>query len=333
MSGGTEGAARTARVVVIATGGTIASSSEPGGAAVARRTAAQLLGSTGYGDVEVEGRDLLNLGSYLLGHRELRLIAEAVAAQIARDDVTGVVVTHGTDTMEETAFLLDLVHDSDKPVVLTGAQRAADQPDSDGPRNLREAVAVAASPRARGCGALISFAGRIFAARGTRKHHTVAAQPFRTLDGGPIGRVDASGVHITARPVRPAPLDLPGPRFDDTRVDVVTVHPGADAALARAAVRAGARAVVVAGTGVGNANHALLEWITEAVSAGTVVGLSTRVAEGPVVPTYGNGGGVDLVRAGALSMGGLPVYQARLLLALLLSEGVPVTRQALAAHV
>ncbi|GIH63789.1 asparaginase domain-containing protein [Microbispora siamensis] len=172
---------------------------------------------------------------------------EAVAAEIARDDVTGVVVTHGTDTMEETAFLLDLVHDSDKPVVLTGAQRAADQPDSDGPRNLREAVAVAA--------------------------------------------------------------------------------------LARAAVRAGARAVVLAGTGVGNADHALLEWVAEAVSAGTVVGLSTRVAEGPVVPTYGNGGGVDLVRAGALSIGGLPLYQARLLPALLLSEGFPVTRQALAAHV
>ncbi|WP_182908895.1 asparaginase [Microbispora sp. H13382] len=333
MSTRTEDGSRKARVVVIATGGTIASSSEPGGPAVARRTAAQLLGSTGYGDVEVEGRDLFSLGSYLLGHHELRLIAEAVAAEIARDDVTGVVVTHGTDTMEETAFLLDLVHRGDKPVVLTGAQRAADQPDSDGPRNLREAVAVTASPDARGCGALISFAGRIFAARGTRKHHTVAAQPFRTLDGGPIGRVDPTGVHITTRPVRPAPLDPPGPRFDDTRVDVVTVHPGADAALARAAVRAGARAVVLAGTGVGNANHALLDWITEAVAGGTVVALSTRVAEGPVVPTYGNGGGVDLVRAGALSVGGLPVYQARLLLALLLSQGVSVTRQALAAHV
>lgn len=86
---------------------------------------------------------------------------------------------------------------------------------------------------------------------------------------------------------------------------------------------------MLAGTGVGNADHALLEWVAEAVAAGTVVGLSTRVAEGPVVPTYGNGGGVDLVRAGALSMGGLPLYQARLLL----SEGVPVTGQTLAAHV
>ncbi|WP_067182280.1 asparaginase [Microtetraspora niveoalba] len=333
MAGSKTDAPPRARVVVIATGGTIASSSEPGGAAVARRTAAQLLGSAGYGDVEVEGRDLLNLGSYLLGHHELRLIADAVAEEVARDEVTGVVVSHGTDTMEETAFLLDLVHDSDKPVVLTGAQRAADQPDSDGPRNLREAVAVAASPEARGCGALISFAGRIFAARGTRKHHTVAAEPFRTLDGGPIGRVGPAGVRITARPVRPAPLERPGPRFDDTRVDVVALHPGADAALARAAVQAGARAVVLAGTGVGNANHALLEWVSEAVAAGTVVGLSTRVAEGPVVPTYGNGGGVDLVRAGALSMGGLPLYQARLLLALLLSEGVPVDRATLAPHV
>ncbi|WP_067136786.1 asparaginase [Microtetraspora malaysiensis] len=325
--------AAVARVVVIATGGTIASSSDPGGAAVARRTVAQLLGAAGYGDVEVEGRDLLNLGSYLLGHRELRVIAEAVMAELARDEVTGVVVSHGTDTMEETAFLLDLVHDSGKPVVLTGAQRAADQPDSDGPRNLREAVAVAASPETRGCGALISFAGRIFSPRRTRKHHTVAAEPYRTADGGPIGRIGASGVVITALPVRPAPLIRPGPRFDGTRVDIVTVHPGADAALARAAVRAGAQAVVLAGTGVGNANHALLEWVSEAVAAGTVVGLSTRVAEGPVVPVYGNAGGADLVRAGALSMGALPLYHARLLLALLISEGVAVTGRTLAPYV
>ncbi|MEO3876069.1 asparaginase [Nonomuraea sp. B12E4] len=322
-----------AHVVLIATGGTIASSSGPDRAAVARRTAGEILGSIGPCDVEVQGRDLLNVGSYLLGHRELRVIAEAVAEEVARDDVTGVVVTHGTDTMEETAFLVDLLHDSDKPVVLTGAQKAADHPDSDGPQNLREAIVVAASPEARGCGALICFAGRIFAPRRTRKHHTIAPEPFRTGDGGPIGRVGASSVRLTARPVRTARLDRPDHRFDETRVDVVTLHPGADAVLARAAVHAGARAVVLAGTGAGNGNHAVLEWVSEAVRTGKVVGLSTRVAEGPVVPMYGNGGGADLTRAGALNLGGLPLYHARLLLALLLSQGVSVTQQTLTPYI
>ncbi|MFI7610305.1 asparaginase [Nonomuraea terrae] len=327
------GSSRTARVVLIATGGTIASSSGPDSAAVASRTAGEILGSVGPTDVEVEGRDLLNVGSYLLGHRELRVIAEAVAEELARDDVTGVVVSHGTDTMEETAYLLDLVHDSDKPVVLTGAQKAADRPDSDGPQNLREAIALAAAPQARGCGALICFAGRIFPAGRTRKQHTIAPEPFRAGDGGPIGRAGASGVQLTARPVRPARLDRPGPAFDETRVDVVTAHPGADAALARAAVDAGAMAVVLAGTGAGNGNHALLAWVSEAVRTGTIVGLSTRVAEGPVVPMYGNGGGADLTRAGALNLGGLPLYHARLLLALLLSQGVAVTQQTLEPYI
>lgn len=322
-----------AHIVVLGTGGTIASTSDPSGTAVAQRSIGEILGDDGYGDVEVSGRDLFNIGSYLLRHRELRVVAESVAEELSRPHVTGVVVTHGTDTLEETAFLLDLVHDSDKPVVLTGAQRAADRPDTDGPQNLREAIAVAASDEARNCGALISFAGRLFSPQRTRKYHTVAAEPFKALDGGAIGRVSARGVQFTARPVRPVRLQGPGPRFDTTRVDVVTCHPGADAALAQAAVHANAEAVVLAGTGVGNANRVILQWVSEAVRAGTVVGLSTRVPEGPVVPTYGNGGGADLVGAGALCLGSLPLFHARLLLALLLSAGVAVTRDTLAPYV
>ncbi|HET6501288.1 MAG TPA: asparaginase [Amycolatopsis sp.] len=319
-------------VVVLATGGTIASATGPSGAAVAQRTVAQLLGGD-YGGIEVTGRDLFNIGSYLLGHHELRVIAEAVAEELSRPDVTGVVVTHGTDTLEETAFLLDLVHEGEKPVVLTGAQLAADRPDTDGPRNLREAIVAAASPETRNCGVLISFAGRLFSPQRTRKAHTIAAEPFRAHDGGGIGRVGAEGVKLTARPLRPPRLQRPGPRFDTTRVDVVTCHPAADGTLARAAVQANAEGVVLAGTGVGNANRAILEWVGEAVREGTVVGLSTRVAEGPVIPLYGNGGGADLVAAGALCLGSLPLFHARLLLALLLSAGVSVTPETLAPYV
>lgn len=316
------------RIVVIATGGTIASEDAADGrGAVAARTAGDMVDAMDFGGVTVQGHDLLRLGSYLLGHRELRQIAEAVAEHVARPEVDGVVVTHGTDTMEESAYLLDLVHDSPKPVVLTGAQKAADRPDTDGPQNLRDSVAVAAAPRARERGALIVFAGQVYGAQRTRKHHTIAPSPFHTLDGGPLGQVHQGRLSLAAEPVRPPRLPRPDARFDDTRVDVVTVYPGADEALARAAVAAGARGVVLAGTGTGNANHSLVSWTRQAVADGVVVGVSTRVAEGPAIPMYGNGGAVDLVAAGALVMGGLPLYHSRLLLALLLAAGGPVGQE------
>lgn len=321
------------RVVILATGGTIASAASAEGGAVAQFTVSELLRSAAARGIDVEGRDILNVGSYLMRHRDMRVIAESVAAELARDDVDGVVLTHGTDTMEETAYLLDLVHESEKPVVLTGAQRASDQPDTDGPRNLRDAIAVAASSPARGCGALLVFAGHIFAAARTRKFFTTAPEPFVTIGAGPVGGVDETGVKMTSYPHRPAPLTRPDERFDTTRVDVVTTYPDVDAALAQAAVSAGAQGVVLAALGAGNGNHALLDWIGDAVDAGVVVGLSTRVPEGPVVPLYGNGGAVDLIAAGALNLKSLPPFQSRMLIAVLLSSGRPVDERTLAPYI
>lgn len=289
----------------------------------------QLLARADLEDVDVEGRDILQLGSYLFTHRELRFIVETVAEQLQRPDVDALVVTHGTDTLEETAYLIDLVHTSEKPVVLTGAQKAADHPDSDGPRNLTSAVRVAASDAVKGFGALVCFGDRIYSPRRLRKHHTLAMEPFKVADGGPLGRVTDDGVRITARPVRCPPVQRPGPEFDRTRVDVVPVYPGADATLAEAAARAGAKGVVIAGTGAGNGNHALRDWVREVTRSGFTVGLSTRVAEGPVAELYGNGGGADLVANGALSLGGLPLFHGRLLLALMLSAGRRIDKDTL----
>ncbi|MGD8201642.1 asparaginase [Ornithinimicrobium sp. W1679] len=322
-----EDAGRARRVLVLGTGGTIASTSADGSGAVASLTARDLLGELAPMGIEVETDDMFTLGSYLLEHRHLRQVVEAVAAACTRDDVDGVVLTHGTDAVEETGFLLSLCHRGDKPVVLTGAQRSADQADTDGPRNLRDAVVVAADPRAEGMGPLLVFAGLVLPGGRFRKAHTLAPQPFAVPDGGPLGTVGEDGVHLHSRPVRHTPPLSLTTRFDTTRVDVVTLHPGADAALARAAVEAGAAAVVLAGTGAGNGNHALLQWVTEAVDHGVTVGVSTRVAEGPVAPLYGNGGARDLLDAGALSMGALPLFHARLLLAALRSTGEQVTQE------
>ncbi|WP_312182222.1 asparaginase [Arthrobacter sp.] len=309
-----------AHIRIMATGGTIASRSGKDGATSAERAeelAAGLSGRHGY-----SVQDLTNVNSFLLRLTDVRLIAEAVRDAVADEGVDGVVITHGTDTMEETAFLLDLVHESPKPVVLTGAQRTADSPMADGPVNLEEAVAAAASSRLRGTGVLISFAGQVLAARGTRKLHTIAASPFG--GGVPVAHFTAGVLHITAVPLRPAALPLPGEDFDNARVEIIYCGLGTTPDLLTHAVRSGANAVVLAGTGIGNAGEGFAEAVQDAVRGGCPVILCTRVPSGPVIPTYGAGGGVDLVRAGAIPGGDLGPSQARMLAALLTS--LPATQ-------
>ncbi|MDO4098630.1 asparaginase [Clavibacter michiganensis] len=321
-------------VLVLATGGTISSRTRPDGAAVAADPADRLLGSVPAlpAGVTVETQDVLRVNSFALTHADLRTIQDAVAEALARDDVDGVVVTHGTDTLEETAFLLDLVTDDPRPVVLTGAQRSADDPAGDGPGNLRDAIVVAASPDARGAGVLAVFASRILAADGLVKARTLDPDAFAARDGAPLGRVTGDEVRIARLPRALPILPAPTPRFDRIRVDCVSVHPGADAVLFRAAIAAGAAGVVVIGTGAGNANRALVPEIRATADAGVLVALGTRVAHGPVAAIYGDGGAVDAVAAGAVPIGRLSVAQARILVALLLDHHpVDEARRMLAA--
>ncbi|MEW5809211.1 MAG: asparaginase [Actinomycetota bacterium] len=309
------------RIAVLATGGTIASTATEGGV-VATRTAAAVLGDVAFGDLEVETHDLMTVGSYRLTLGHLRAISDAVAELLERREcpVDGIVITHGTDTMEETAILLDLVHDDDRPVVLTGAQKAGDSQDGDGPRNLVDAVFTAAAPHCRGLGVVIVFAGAVLPARGTRKMHTTALDAFRSTVGDQLGTIIDGTVTIGAAQRRPPPLPRPSSAFDDTRVDLIEMYPGADDVLITAAVSAGARGIVLAGTGIGNANPAVVAAVHDLVGPDVAVVLSSRVPEGPVRGVYGDGGGADLLAVGVSAASGLPATQLRILLALWLSE-------------
>ena len=306
-------------VVVLATGGTIsARRSAAGGALLATDGADRLVGGASVPPgVTVEAHDVLRVGSYNLTLADLRTIADAVAAHLSRPDVDGIVITHGTDTLEETAILLDLVHADPRPVVLTGAQRSADVADTDGPRNLADAVTVAADPQLRGHGVVVAFGGAVLAARGVRKSHTVDLAAF-TGSTGRLATVLDGCVTVHASPHRPVVLEHPTAALDEVRVDVVLTYPGAQPDLLLAAAGGGARGVVVAGTGVGNAPPGFAAAVSDLTRQGVVVGLSTRVAFGPVRPVYGDGGGADLVAAGAVPLA-LPAAQGRIALALLLS--------------
>ncbi len=323
-------------VAVLATGGTIATRSDAAGQAVARATGAELVATLAPRQgVRVVVDDVLRVGGYLMTPTLMHRLAGRAGHHLADDALTGLVVTHGTDTIEETAYFLDLVVDDERPIVVTGAQRPADAPDGDGPRNLADAVTVAAHPSARGLGTLIVFGGRIFAARGTRKSHTVATDAFTAPGGGQLGWVRDGVVQVDLRPVRRERLRLPADDLSGVRVDVAACYPGADATALRAFRAAGARGVVLEATGAGNANPQICEAVAELTAQGVVVATSTRVECGPVVPIYAGGGGTDLLAAGAVPVGTLRPSQVRVLLSLLLATDTDpaVVRDRLAAHV
>ncbi len=306
-------------VQLLATGGTIASR-VAGSGAVASDPSGDLLARVDPPPgIEVRARDVLRVNSYAMRPDDVQSVIEAVYESLAAPAVDGVVVTHGTDSMEETAFAVDLFHDDPRPVVFTGAQRSADHPFTDGPANLRDAMIVAGTPQARGLGVLVVFGGSVYAAAGTRKVHTLALAPFASPDSGPLGGLRDGMLWLARHPVRRKPLQRPLTRLSDTRVDVVALYPGCDTSALDAVVAAGARGVVIEALGAGNANPAIRDAIARLVSEGVVVVLSTRVHAGPVTPLYGGGGGRDLVDVGAIPSGLLRPSQARMLLLVLLA--------------
>lgn len=305
-------------LALLSTGGTIATTAGEQGLAVGVG-AEELLAAAervwGSGGVRVETREVHRLVSFAESVGDVLALARAVRE--AARGVDGIVVTHGTDTMEEAAFLLALTHDSPVPVAFTGAQRPYDDPAPDGPRNLAAALRWVGDPRSDGTGVSIVFDGDVVPAVGARKVDTLGLEAFRSPGRAPVAAVGADGVRVYAQ--APKVPVLMRPDLEPPRVDVVAQYLGADATALRASVVAGARGVVVAGFGAGNATPETTRACVELLDSGVPVGLTSRVGSGPVSGLYAEGG-AELTRAGAVLMGDLSPWQARLLLAAALTH-------------
>jgi L-asparaginase len=236
-----------------------------------------------FANVEVDEGNPYAIGSA----DDLRAIALRMELIAQRTDVGGIVFVQGTNSIEETAYFLNLTVHTDKPVVVTGAQRPFTALGSDGPLNLIDAIRVAASSKARGMGALVVTNNEINAARDVTKTNTYRLQTFRSRDLGILGYADSDDIVFYRKPTRRHTIDS---EFDLTktktkplpRVDVIYVFTGARADLAEAAVAAGAQGLVIAGTGAGSAND-MRKALAALAAKGIVIVRSSRVGEGRVV--------------------------------------------------
>jgi L-asparaginase len=308
-----------ARVPILFTGGTISMRVDPAaGGAVPALSGRELL-ELAPGAVEVadlKAVEFDRVAGWRVTPDWMWKLALAVREALADPEVAGVVVTHGTDTLEESAFLLDCVLDEERPVVFTGAMRNASEAGWDGPRNLAAAVRVAATTEARGRGVLVVLNDTIFAAHGATKMHTTRVDTFADREAGPIGAVEPDRVCFHRPPQRRA--TLPAARLE-TRVDLIVATSGGDDRHVRASLEAGARGLVVTGTGRGNVPAELVPALAGAVAAGVPVVIGSRCPAGRVLPVYaGEGSGRALEAAGAWFSGDLPAHKARLLLMLAL---------------
>lgn len=319
-----------ARVVILATGGTIAGAAAAASDSLRYQAGAlkidTLLAAVPGLDTlaQVDAEQIASIDSKDASPSFWCDVSRRVNALLARDDVDGVVITHGTDTLEETAYWLHLTVASHKPVVMTAAMRPATASSADGPANLFDAVTVAASPQAVGQGVLIAFANRIHSARDVTKGSSHAVDAFVSPGTGPLGWVQDGKLAITRHPSTRHTTNSQFARVEGwdaaalVDVGIVMSYAGASDRMVRALCADDVKGIVVAGTGNGSIHRDVLLALIEAADAGVAVVRSSRTADIRVTEA------VDDRQLGFVAAGTLNPYKARVLLMLAAASGEPI---------
>lgn len=314
---------RTPRILVLGTGGTIAGAGAGGTGAAYRPGGLSLevlvghLAALGLA-ADLVPQEIARIGSQDIGFAEWQALHAACLGAMDDPAIDAVIITHGTDTAEETGFLLDLTLPTTKPVILVGAMRPADAVGADGMRNFANAVKVAGDSAAAGRGVMLVMGDAVLAVRDARKSATSAIDAFRTFPRGPLARVTPSSLdwfgpaHRTGEAARyPFPPELP-------RVAILTAGAGMDAKPVEALLGIGAKGIVLAGMGQGNAPAVVLEALARAASSGVPVVRASRVDEGLVDRNVE----VEDDALGLVAARALGPARARVLLMVLVANGV-----------
>jgi len=312
------------KVSVITTGGTIASKPIESGLLNSGAITGEELAALCQlpEEIEIKIIDLFQLPSMHIGFSEMMKIREVILSEFNDPEVSGIVVTHGTDSLEETAYFLDLTVDDERTVVITGSQRSPFEVGSDVFSNLSNSILVASEPATYGSGTVVVFNERIYSAKYVRKVHSSNLQAFDVFGHGYLGIIDSGMVRVYQKPVnREVYMDI----REIPKVDIVKCYSGATGGIIDALVKEGSKGIILEGVGRGQVSPHMMPSIQQAVNHGVTVVVTTSAEEGRVYPVYDYlGSAADLMRAGVILGGDYNSKKARIKVAILLASKLDI---------
>ncbi len=309
------------KVAVVFNGGTITMTVDPRiKAAVPTLTGEEIMSMvTGIENyAQIESYTFSNLpGPHMTPNTMLEL-SKYISKLLSREDMAGVVVTHGTDTLEETAYFLDLTLKSSKPVVVTGSMRNSSELGYDGPANLAASICTIISDESRDRGVMVCFNDELYCASEVTKANSMSLDAFQSPNFGPIGIVDNNKVLFYRESIKKQHIDI---KELETRVDLIKCTAGMDAKFIDFCINKGSKGLVIEGFGRGNIPPEMVDRVKKAIDTGIAVVLTSRCYQGRVLDSYGyHGGGKELRNLGIIMADILPGQKARIKLILALSN-------------